>query len=89
MITEATLPRAFIIGPDSTTVIGTSTSRSIQADQDAQVVTTIPRRCGPDGTPITWRDIASQIHAISGADKGIRDRFYEAAHEKRTKTRCA
>ncbi len=24
-----------------------------------------------DGTPITWRDIASQIHAISGADKAF------------------
>lgn len=30
-----------------------------------------PEAVWSDGTPITWRDIASQIHAISGADKAF------------------
>ena len=39
-----------------------------------QVVTyTInPKAVWSDGTPITWEDIASQIHATSGKDKASR-----------------
>ena len=29
------------------------------------------RRCGRDGTPITWEDFASQINATSGKDKAF------------------
>src|SRR5699024_7727541 len=40
---------------------------------DPQVVTyTInPNATWSDGTPLTWEDIASQIHATSGADEAF------------------
>lgn len=71
---KATLPRAFIIGPDGSTTVDTNYFTSIELTRTApQVVTyTInPEAVWSDGTPITWRDIASQIHAISGADKAF------------------
>jgi peptide/nickel transport system substrate-binding protein len=69
---KATLPRAFIIGPDGSTTVDTNFFTSIElTGANPQVVTyTInPKAVWSDGTPITWRDIASQIHALSGADK--------------------
>lgn len=69
---KATLPRAFIIGPDGSTTVDTDYFTSIALTGTApQVVTyTInPKAVWSDGTPITWEDIASQIHALSGADK--------------------
>lgn len=69
---KATLPRAFIIGPDGSTTVDTNYFTSVELTGTApQVVTyTInPRAVWSDGTPVTWRDIASQIHALSGADK--------------------
>ncbi|HEY3995224.1 MAG TPA: ABC transporter family substrate-binding protein [Mycobacterium sp.] len=69
---KATLPRAFIIGPDGSTRIDTNYFTSVELTGTApQVVTyTInPKAVWSDGTPITWEDIASQIHALSGADK--------------------
>jgi peptide/nickel transport system substrate-binding protein len=69
---KATLPRAFIIGPDGSTTVDTDYFTSIELTGTApQVVTyTInPRAVWSDGTPITWEDIASQIHALSGTDK--------------------
>ncbi len=69
---KATLPRAFIIGPDGSTRVDTNYFTSVTLTSTSpQVVTyTInPKAVWSDGTPITWRDIASQIHAISGSDK--------------------
>jgi peptide/nickel transport system substrate-binding protein len=69
---KATLPRAFVIGPDGSTTVDTDYFTSVElTGTDPQVVTyTInPKAVWSDGTPITWQDIASQIHALSGADK--------------------
>jgi peptide/nickel transport system substrate-binding protein len=69
---KATLPRAFIIGPDGSTTVDTDYFTSVElTGTDPQVVTyTInPKAVWSDGTPVTWQDIASQIHALSGADK--------------------
>lgn len=68
---KATLPRAFIIGPDGSTTVDTDYFTSIElTGTDPQVITyTInPKAIWSDGTPITWHDIANQIHATSGAD---------------------
>ncbi|OBI45708.1 ABC transporter family substrate-binding protein [Mycobacterium colombiense] len=69
---KATLPRAFVIGPDGSTTVDTDYFTSIELTGTApQVVTyTInPKAVWSDGTPITWEDIASQIRALSGTDK--------------------
>ncbi|WP_246540812.1 ABC transporter family substrate-binding protein [Mycobacterium spongiae] len=71
---KATLPRAFVIGPDGSPRVDTNYFTSIELTQTApQVVTyTInPDAVWSDGTPITWRDIASQIHATSGEDEAF------------------
>jgi peptide/nickel transport system substrate-binding protein len=71
---KATLPRAFVIGPDGSTTVDTDYFTSVElTGTDPQVVTyTInPKAVWSDGTPITWQDIASQIHALSGADKAF------------------
>jgi peptide/nickel transport system substrate-binding protein len=71
---KATMPRAFIIGPDGSMTVDTDYFTSIELTGTApQVVTyTInPKAVWSDGTPITWQDIASQIHALSGADKSF------------------
>jgi peptide/nickel transport system substrate-binding protein len=71
---KATLPRAFIIGPDGSTAVDTNYFTSVElTGTNPQVVTyTInPKAVWSDGTPITWRDIASQIHALSGVDKNF------------------
>lgn len=69
---KATLPRAFVIGPDGSTTVDTNYFTSVELTGTApQVVTyTInPEAVWSDGTPITWEDIASQVHALSGVDK--------------------
>lgn len=71
---KATLPRAFVIGPDGSTTVDTNYFTSIELTGTApQVVTyTInPKAVWSDGTPITWEDIASQVHALSGADRSF------------------
>lgn len=71
---KATLPRAFIIGPDGSTAVDTDYFTSVElTGTNPQVVTyTInPKAVWSDGTPITWRDIASQTHALSGVDKNF------------------
>lgn len=71
---KATLPRAFIIGPDGSTTVDTNYFTSVELTGTApQVVTyTInPKAVWSDGTPITWEDIAGQIHALSGADRAF------------------
>lgn len=71
---KATLPRAFRIAPDGTATVNTDYFTSIElTSEDPQVVTyTInPDAVWTDGTPITWEDIAAQIHATSGKDPGF------------------
>ncbi len=71
---EATLPRAFIIAADGTLTVNTDYFTKIELTKTSpQVVTyTInPKAVWSDGTPITWADIAAQIHATSGADKAF------------------
>jgi peptide/nickel transport system substrate-binding protein len=71
-VMNPTMPRAFIIGPDGSTTVNTDYFTSIELTSTApQVVTyTInPKAMWSNGTPITWQDIANQIHALSGADK--------------------
>ncbi|MGB6766250.1 ABC transporter family substrate-binding protein [Mycobacterium sp.] len=71
---KATLPRAFVIGPDGSTTVDTDYFSSVElTGTNPQVVTyTInPKAMWSDGTPLSWEDIASQIHATSGADKAF------------------
>ncbi len=71
---KATLPRAFTLGPDGSTTVDTDYFTSVKlTGTNPQVVTyTInPKAVWSDGTPVTWRDIASQIHSLSGADKNF------------------
>lgn len=71
-VLKATMPRAFIIGPDGSTAVDSDYFTRIELTSTApQVViyTINPKAVWSDGTPITWEDIASQIHALSGADK--------------------
>ncbi|AMO62762.1 dipeptide ABC transporter periplasmic protein [Mycolicibacterium phlei] len=69
-----TMPRAFRIGPDGSATVNTDYFTSVEmTSTDPQVVTyTInPKAVWSDGTPITWEDIAAQIHATSGKDKAF------------------
>ncbi|MDD7810985.1 ABC transporter family substrate-binding protein [Mycobacterium sp. CSUR Q5927] len=71
---KATMPRAFIIGPDGSATVDTDYFTSVElTGTNPQVVTyTInPKATWSDGTPLSWADIASQIHATSGADGGF------------------
>ncbi|HEU0190556.1 MAG TPA: ABC transporter family substrate-binding protein, partial [Mycobacterium sp.] len=70
-VLKPTMPRAFIIGADGSTTVDTDYFTSIELTRaQPQVVTyTInPKAVWSDGTPLSWKDIASQIHAVSGAD---------------------
>lgn len=71
---KATMPRAFVIGPDGSTTVDTDYFSSVElTGTNPQVVTyTInPKAIWSDGTPLNWEDIASQVHATSGADKNF------------------
>ncbi len=71
---KATLPRAFVIGPDGSTSVDTDYFSSVElTGTNPQVVTYTfnPKAVWSDGTPLSWEDIASQIHATSGADKNF------------------
>lgn len=71
---KATMPRAFSIGPDGSTTVNKDYFTNVElTGTNPQVVTyTInPKAVWSDGTPITWEDIASQIHATSGKDKAF------------------
>jgi peptide/nickel transport system substrate-binding protein len=71
---KATLPRAFVIGPDGSTTVDTDYFSSVElTGTNPQTVTyTInPKATWSDGTPLRWEDIASQIHATSGVDKNF------------------
>jgi len=71
---KATMPRAFVIGPDGSTTVDTDYFSSVElTETNPQVVTYTfnPKATWSDGTPLSWEDIASQIHATSGADKNF------------------
>jgi peptide/nickel transport system substrate-binding protein len=71
---RATMPRAFRIAPDGSTTVNTDYFTNVELTKtDPQVVTyTInPKAVWSDGTPLTWEDIAAQIHATSGKDKAF------------------
>ncbi len=68
---KATLPNAFTIGADGSATVNTNYFTSVElTGTNPQVITyTInPKAVWSDGSPITWRDIASQIHATTGTD---------------------
>ena len=59
---KATMPRAFVIGPDGSTTVDTDYFSSVElTGTNPQVVTyTInPKATWSDGTPLSWEDIAS------------------------------
>lgn len=71
---KATLPSAFTIGADGSATVNTNYFTSVElTGTNPQVITyTInPKAVWSDGSPITWRDIASQIHATSGTDSAF------------------
>lgn len=73
-VLHPTMPRAFIVRPDGSTTVDTDYFTSVEVTStNPQVVTyTInPKAVWSDGTPITWQDIAAQIHATNGADKSF------------------
>ncbi|CAN5869393.1 ABC transporter family substrate-binding protein [soil metagenome] len=73
-ILRSTLPRAFRVAPDGSMTVNTDYFTSVElTSENPQVVTyTInPKAVWSDGTPITWEDIASQIAATNGKDKGF------------------
>lgn len=70
-IAEATYPRSFITESDGSLTLNTEYFNDIQqTSTDPPVVTyTInPQATWSDGSPITWEDIASEVHALSGDD---------------------
>jgi peptide/nickel transport system substrate-binding protein len=71
---RATMPRAFRIAPDGSTTVNNDYFTNVElTGTNPQVVTyTInPKALWSDGTPITWEDIAAQIHATSGKDRAF------------------
>jgi len=70
-LVQATSPRAFNIGQDGVPVVNRDYFSDIALTSvDPQVVTYTINRLAvwTDGAPITWRDIDSQVHALSGKD---------------------
>ncbi|MBO0879905.1 MAG: ABC transporter family substrate-binding protein [Mycobacterium sp.] len=73
-VVRPTMPRAFIIGADGSATVDTDYFTNVElTGTNPQVVTyTInPKAMWSDGTPITWEDIAAQIHATSGVNKAF------------------
>lgn len=71
---KATLPSAFTIGADGSATVNTNYFTNVElTGTNPQVITyTInPKAVWSDGSPITWRDIASQIHATTGNDNAF------------------
>jgi peptide/nickel transport system substrate-binding protein len=73
LFAAAAYPHAFVAQPDGSLVLDTDYFTSAeQTGENPQVITyTInPRAVWTDGSPITWQDLASQVHAQSGAEPG-------------------
>jgi peptide/nickel transport system substrate-binding protein len=71
---RSTMPRAFRVAADGSLSLNTDyfTSADLTSTNPQVVTWTInPKAVWSDGTPITWEDIASQINATSGKDKGF------------------
>ena len=71
MYATAAYPRAFTVNTDGSHVLNTDYfTAAEQTGVDPQVITyTInPAAVWTDGTPITWQDMKSQAHALSGKD---------------------
>jgi peptide/nickel transport system substrate-binding protein len=71
---KASMPRAFRIAADGSMTLNTDffTGAELTGTNPQVVTWTInPKAVWSDGTPITWEDIASQIHATSGKDKAF------------------
>lgn len=69
-----TMPRAFRVASDGSTTVNSDYFTNVEmTSTDPQVVsyTINPKAVWSDGTPITWEDIASQVHATSGKDKAF------------------
>jgi peptide/nickel transport system substrate-binding protein len=72
-IVKPTLPTAFTIAANGSLTVNTDYFTNVElTNTNPQTVTyTInPKAVWSDGTPITWQDIASQVYADSGKDKG-------------------
>jgi peptide/nickel transport system substrate-binding protein len=68
---KPTMPQAFRIGPDGSPTLDTDyfTSAELTSSNPQVVTYTInPKAIWSDGTPITWEDIASEVHATRGRD---------------------
>jgi peptide/nickel transport system substrate-binding protein len=73
-VRRPTMPRAFRISADGSATVNTDyfTSVELTSTNPQVVVYTInPKAVWSDGTPVTWEDIDSQIHATSGVDKAF------------------
>jgi len=71
---KASMPRAFRVAADGSMTLNTDyfTGAELTGTNPQVVTWTInPKAMWSDGTPITWEDIASQIRATSGKDKGF------------------
>jgi peptide/nickel transport system substrate-binding protein len=69
-----TMPRAFRIAADGSASVNTDFFTNAELTSTSPQVATYtinPKAVWSDGTPITWEDIASQIHATSGKDKAF------------------
>ena len=69
-----TMPRAFRVASDGSTTVNTDYFTNVELTSTTpQVVTyTInPKAVWSDGSPITWEDIAAQVHATDGKDKAF------------------
>lgn len=73
-ISQAIDPQAFLIGSDGAPVLNSNYFSSIELigmNPQAVTYTINPKAVWTDGTPITWQDIASHVHALSGDDKAF------------------
>ena len=71
---KPTMPRAFVIAADGSMKVNNDYFANVELTSTTpQVVkyTINPKAVWSDGTPMTWEDIASQINATSGKDKGF------------------
>lgn len=71
---KATMPRAFNIAPDGSATVDTDYFTSVEltsANPQTVIYTINPKAKWSDGTPLSWNDIASQLHATGGADSGF------------------
>lgn len=69
-----TMPRAFRVASDGSTTVNTDYFTNVEmtgTNPQAITYTINPKAVWSDGTPITWEDIASQLHATSGKDKAF------------------